>query len=369
MTFTDLLLSGFFAAFLLGLRSDVRRRKLSLNAGRGWTLLTALDVICLNSFFGLAAVLILASPNAPNAEGMVPSVTLGIICCAASLLFLWAEGRRQVQLQRPNGIVAAESVILFGISYGLLLWIYRESPAWAGLHTRSSILLGVVLPILGGTMLLAIVVPAFVKGREGHRILHRIAAQGEFVQPEWAAATPECPFPEKWHMMDAQSAELEVLDLLKSIVLAVKPDLIVETGTFIGHSAIKMAEGLRANGSGKIVTVEYDPAIYLKARENIEASGLGNWIECRNASSLETSIAGPIDILYSDSETKIRESEVRHFLPLIRPRGLVLIHDASSQFKLVREAALKLEQEGLLSVVLLSTPRGLVIAQKREGRT
>lgn len=369
MPFTGLLICGFLAGFLLGLRSDVRRRKLWLSARRGWTLLTALDVVCVNSFLGLAAVLILASPNAPNAEGMVPSVTLGIICCAAALLFLWAEGRRQVQLQRPAGIVAAEGAILFGVSYALLVWIYRQSPAWAGLHTRSSILFGTVLPILAGTFLLAIVVPSFVKGREGHRILHRIAAQGEFVQPEWASATPECPFPEKWQMVDAQSAELEVLDLLKSIVLAVKPELIVETGTFIGHSAIKMAEGLSANGSGKIVTVEYDPAIYAKARENIEASGLGEWIECRNASSLEINIDGPIDILYSDSETRIRENEVRRFLPLIRPRGLVLIHDASSQFKVVREAALRLEQEGLLSVVLLSTPRGLVIAQKREGRT
>jgi len=34
----------------------------------------------------------------------------------------------------------------------------------------------------------------------------------------------------------------------------------------------------------------------------------------------------------------------------------------------VREAALRMEAEGLISVVLLPTPRGLVIAQKREGR-
>jgi hypothetical protein len=36
--------------------------------------------------------------------------------------------------------------------------------------------------------------------------------------------------------------------------------------------------------------------------------------------------------------------------------------------KIVRDAALKLEQEGLISVVLLPTPRGLVMAQKRQGR-
>jgi hypothetical protein len=44
------------------------------------------------------------------------------------------------------------------------------------------------------------------------------------------------------------------------------------------------------------------------------------------------------------------------------------MHDASSHLKIVREAALKMEAEGLLSVVLLPTPRGLVIAQKRARR-
>jgi len=34
----------------------------------------------------------------------------------------------------------------------------------------------------------------------------------------------------------------------------------------------------------------------------------------------------------------------------------------------VREGALRLEAEGLVSVLLLPTPRGLLLAQKREGR-
>jgi hypothetical protein len=35
--------------------------------------------------------------------------------------------------------------------------------------------------------------------------------------------------------------------------------------------------------------------------------------------------------------------------------------------KTVREAALRLESEGLLSVLLLPTPRGPVLAQKKKG--
>jgi hypothetical protein len=52
----------------------------------------------------------------------------------------------------------------------------------------------------------------------------------------------------------------------------------------------------------------------------------------------------------------------------MNPHGLILMHDASSAMKTVREGALKLEAEGLISVLLLPTPRGLVVAQKREGR-
>jgi hypothetical protein len=53
----------------------------------------------------------------------------------------------------------------------------------------------------------------------------------------------------------------------------------------------------------------------------------------------------------------------------MNPYGIILLHDASSAMKTVREAALRLEAEGLLSVLLLPTPRGLVMAQKRAGRS
>lgn len=280
------------------------------------------------------------------------------------------EGRRQVQLQRPAGLVFAEFMVLCGSYAALMIFVVqRFIPLTLIAGTATVSLVVSLLPIAIGVGLIAAVVPPFVKGHEEHRVLERIASQGEFLQPEWIPPTPECAHPERWQMLDPQSAEMEVLDFLESLIKAVKPELIVETGTFIGHSAIRMARALQANGFGKIITIEHDPAVFEKGRQQIEASGLARWIEHRNASSLETSIAGEIDLLYCDSDVNIREQEVRRLLPQIKRRGLVLIHDASSHFKTVREAALRLEAEGLLSVVLLSTPRGLCVAQKREGRS
>ena len=169
-------------------------------------------------------------------------------------------------------------------------------------------------------------------------------------------------------MYDSMTAEVEVLEFLRSLVRTVKPETVVETGTFMGISTLWIAEGLKANGFGKVITCEYDEAVYAKAKERIDKSGLSKWIDCRNESSLETRVQSSIDLLFSDSDPPLREKEVRRFLPQMNPNGLILMHDASSHLKTVREAALRMEQEGLISVVLMPTPRGLVVAQKRSGR-
>jgi predicted O-methyltransferase YrrM len=207
------------------------------------------------------------------------------------------------------------------------------------------------------------------KMKQEHKImLQAERAKGELL-PEYHRATPECPHPERWHMYDSMTAEAEVLEFLRTLITTVKPELVVETGSFLGVSTLWIAEGMRTNGFGKIISCEYDPKVFAAAKEKIAASPLAPFIELRNESSLEMTVDGTIDIFFSDSDTPIRDAEVRRFLPQIRSTGLVLIHDASSHLKTVRDAAFKLEADGLLSCVFLPTPRGLVIAQKREGRS
>jgi predicted O-methyltransferase YrrM len=349
------------------LRADLHRRRLSLRHSSGWHVLSAFDVVCpavTSGMIGsLLADVIVRSHGTPL---LFSSEVRRTLAGMLIVLFLWREGRRQIQFQRPPGIVLGEWLVLGG-AYGLL-----ESHVFAGLRSLphfTPIRLLFILMILSGATVIAVIVWGFLKGKEVQLILDRVAEQGGFVQAEYTPATPECPHPERWSMLDSKSSEVEVIEFLKSLVMTVKPQLIVETGTFLAYSTLKMAEGLKANGFGRIITIEYDPAIFAKAKERIDASGLGSWIEYRNESSLEARIDGTIEILFSDSLMAIREQEIRRFLPQIDPRGLILVHDASSYFQVVRESALRLEQEGLLSVVLLPTPRGLAIAQKREGRS
>ena len=206
------------------------------------------------------------------------------------------------------------------------------------------------------------------KIKQEHKVMLQAERAAGALLPEYHRPTPECPHPDRWRMYDSMTAEAEVLEFLRTLITTVKPELVVETGSFLGVSTLWIAEGLRANGFGKIVSCEYDPVVFAKAKEKIDASGLANWIELRNESSLEMKIDGTIDLFFSDSDMPIREAEVKRFLPQIRPTGLILMHDASSHLKIVRDAVFKMESEGLISAIFLPTPRGLVLAQRREGR-
>jgi predicted O-methyltransferase YrrM len=213
------------------------------------------------------------------------------------------------------------------------------------------------------------------KLKQEHKVMLQHERAAGQLQPEYHRATPECPHPEQWSMIDSMTAEVEVLELLSTLVTTLKPRLVVETGSFLGVSTEWIARGLERNGvladgkPGKVISCEFDPVVYERARARLAGSPLLPYIDLRNASSLEMPVEGTVDILFSDSDPELREAEVKRFLPQLNPNGLIIIHDASTHLRTVREAALKMEREGLLSILLLPTPRGLVLAQPKGPRS
>jgi predicted O-methyltransferase YrrM len=207
------------------------------------------------------------------------------------------------------------------------------------------------------------------KIKQEHKIMLQHDRSAGKLLAETHRATPECPKPEQWSMVDSMTAELEVLEFLATLVTTIKPRLVVETGSFLGVSTEWIAKGMQRNGFGKVISCEFDPVIYARAKERLATSPLSSFIELRNESSLELKVDGTIDLFFYDSDMPIREQEVKRFLPQINPNGIILMHDASSHHKVVRDAARSMEAEGLLSVVFLPTPRGLAVAQPRAGRS
>lgn len=301
----------------------------------------------------------------PTTDHVHPTPIYEFLAGAVIFYYLWRLGAKAVRGPRPQGQVAAEFFILMGLERFLVEFLRINPKVFLGLSNAQ---LASLAAIVGGAIWLVRLKKDFREQKAEHRILDHVAQRGDVLQPEYHRATPECPYPERWKMYDSMTAEVEVLEFLKCLVTTVKPSVIVETGTFMGISTLWLAEGLKQNGFGKVITCEYDPKVFAKAKQRIDESGLGPWIEYRNESSLETKVEGTVDMFFSDSDPPLREQEVRRFLPQMNPTGLILMHDASSHLKTVRDAALKMEAEGLISVVLLPTPRGLVVAQKREGR-
>ena len=186
---------------------------------------------------------------------------------------------------------------------------------------------------------------------------------------EVSSPTAECPEPNRWQCFDQHSAEVEVLDFLYSLVRTLKPRLVVETGSCRGLSACYIGKALRDNERGKLITCEIDRQLYDMARELIRKAQLTAQVDCVFESSLDLEIAEPIDLLFSDSVPEIRMQELDKFLPLLSPNAVILVHDVNSGYhNNLRTAILKQDKERRLSVVLLPTPRGLALCQKREGR-
>jgi prolipoprotein diacylglyceryl transferase len=301
----------------------------------------------------------------PTTDRVHPTPIYEFFIWLAIAGFLWHMGTKALRGPKAKGEIFANYLILTGVARLLIEFIRINPRSFFGLSNAQAASLA---SIIAGAVLLWRIKGQFHALKKEHRIVEHIAAKGDVLQQEYHKPTPECPYPQRWHMYDSMSAEVEVLDFLTSIVTTTKPELVVETGTFSGLSTLRIAEGLKANGVGRVITCEYDAKVFAAAKQRFDSSGLGKWIDARNESSLEIRVDGRIDLLFCDSDAPIREQEVRHLLPQVNPYGLILMHDASSSMKTVREAALKLEGEGLLSVLLLPTPRGLVMAQKREGR-
>src|SRR5205823_9103217 len=102
-----------------------------------------------------------------------------------------------------------------------------------------------------GVLLLIFARRRFRKKDPVQRVFEHVKEHGNAPKPEYHRATLECPHPERWRMFDTMTAEVEVLDFLKCLMTTVKPNVVVETGTFLAVSTLYMAEGLKENEIGR----------------------------------------------------------------------------------------------------------------------
>lgn len=126
---------------------------------------------------------------------------------------------------------------------------------------------------------------------------------------------------------DVSPMQGKLLALLAGMVGARR---ILEIGTLGAYSTIWLARALPA--SGKVVTIEANPAYAEVASANLERTGVADLVELRVGKALdvlpllEAETAGPFDLIFIDADKPNNPDYLRWALRLSRP-GTVIIGD------------------------------------------
>lgn len=109
--------------------------------------------------------------------------------------------------------------------------------------------------------------------------------------------------------------------------------LLVEFGCSLGVSTIYLAAAARDSG-GRVITTEQDASKVRRARENLAAAGLADYVEVREGDARETlrTLAAPdteakIDLLFLDGWKDLYLPLLQQLEPALRPGALVVADD------------------------------------------
>jgi caffeoyl-CoA O-methyltransferase len=112
--------------------------------------------------------------------------------------------------------------------------------------------------------------------------------------------------------------------ILEFISQMIRPENILEIGTFTGYSSICLAKGLRKGG--KLISMEKDEEILPFAAEYIQKSGLEKSIQLISGDAKEF-IPGPLnyyDLVYLDAEKDEYLDYYELVLPKVKAGGFIL---------------------------------------------
>jgi predicted O-methyltransferase YrrM len=111
---------------------------------------------------------------------------------------------------------------------------------------------------------------------------------------------------------------------LSLISKLVRPDRILEIGTFTGYSALCLAEGLQPGG--ELHTVDVNDELADRCRAYFEEAGLGNRIilHTGEAAALLPGIPGPFDLVFIDADKPNYSTYYDLVIDKLRPGGVIL---------------------------------------------
>ena len=110
---------------------------------------------------------------------------------------------------------------------------------------------------------------------------------------------------------------------LEMLVYALRPQWVLEIGTFSGYSSLSMAAGLPPGG--RITTCEVSPVHAAAARAHIAGSPYADRIEVLERPALDTveKLDGPFGLVFIDADKPNYLAYYEAVLPKLAPAGLI----------------------------------------------
>ena len=164
-----------------------------------------------------------------------------------------------------------------------------------------------------------------------------------------------------------------VLSMLSKLL---RPQSILEIGTYTGYSALCLAEGLRPEG--QLLTIDINEELETRVRGYFEASEFAKQIEyvIGNAAQLIPMLSKSFDLIFIDADKQQYPLYYEQALEKLNMGGFILIDnvlwsgkviDDKHQDKdsvLLRELNLKISQDPRVEKVLLPIRDGLYLIRK-----
>ena len=165
-----------------------------------------------------------------------------------------------------------------------------------------------------------------------------------------------------------------VLSMLSKLL---RPQNILEIGTYTGYSALCLAEGLRAEG--QLLTIDINEELETRVRGYFEASEFSTQIDyiIGNAAQIIPTLSTNFDLIFIDADKQQYPLYYEQALEKLNSGGFILIDnvlwsgkviDDSHQDKdsvLLRELNLKISQDPRVEKVLLPIRDGLYLIRKK----
>lgn len=120
---------------------------------------------------------------------------------------------------------------------------------------------------------------------------------------------------------DVPIMQQEGIEFLSDLIVRKNVQNILEIGTAIGYSAIRMA---LLNSNIKIVSIEKDEIRYHQALKNVARAGLNNQIKLIHGDALLTQIQGKYDLIFIDAAKAQYIKFFEKYSINLDPKGIIV---------------------------------------------